>query len=629
MALTPADEDEYTATRERLLDDFARWLGERHDPVAADEVAADAGLLLDWRFYYSNRVLDGYEDADLTEFLLEYCPQQVSLPAAAVDGLCWAVSVFIEFLADTGRLAGGLARAARLMTLCGELVGEMRTAMADSDNFGLTKTLLAGLDVAGLTEEELEEALAARMAEFNSLPYEQRKALTDQFFDEPDEPHELPFLYLPPTAAELEAAAATPLLAKVEALREYLGADGKPLTKKGNLRLADGRALVALLGTGDEVDRHSTAFFEGLGFVVLTAREAGAVRVLRQRLVPVHAWDREPAARRARRLAHTVLAIGVLGCRGRAEHPFVDELDGLLDEGVVHWLAPLLAQDTQADYDRIVEIALAASDRQLGHVRQPFDLADLVEERVSRIFDTLRTTGVVAWDDRVVKLQDRGCSVWVGGQVRLTALGREIVAEFVPDAGYVLRTVDDLAAADGAALIEALVSVAEDRHAEVIAAWQPDRTPAERTEALVTAIGEARTAAHRIGGFVALEHLDPQASAPMVRQLLDSPAGGHAALWLIQHGLADTETVGGFVHIGVLVDILGAALDDPAQLCRLFVADRSAADMLELLEQMWRCPAAETAEVLDTLGRHLPDAGIARAARKAAMRHRGWLVNQR
>lgn len=40
------------------------------------------------------------------------------------------------------------------------------------------------------------------------------------------------------------AAAALP--AKVEALRNYLGEAGKPLTATGNLKLADGRALVEL-----------------------------------------------------------------------------------------------------------------------------------------------------------------------------------------------------------------------------------------------------------------------------------------------------------------------------------------------------------------------------------------------
>src|ERR1700756_4938241 len=42
------------------------------------------------------------------------------------------------------------------------------------------------------------------------------------------EPYELPFLYLPPPKADVEAAAvATPLLAKFDTLRDYLGPEGK------------------------------------------------------------------------------------------------------------------------------------------------------------------------------------------------------------------------------------------------------------------------------------------------------------------------------------------------------------------------------------------------------------------
>jgi hypothetical protein len=44
---------------------------------------------------------------------------------------------------------------------------------------------------------------------------------------------------------------------------------------------------------------------------------------------------------------------------------------------------------------------------------------------------------------------------------------------------------------------------------------------------------------------------------------------------------------------------------------------------------MWRHPAAETGLVLDTLGKYLPDRKLAKAARKAAMRHRSWMANRR
>jgi hypothetical protein len=70
--------------------------------------------------------------------------------------------------------------------------------------------------------------------------------------------------------------------------------------------------------------------------------------------------------------------------------------------------------------------------------------------------------------------------------------------------------------------------------------------------------------------------------------------------------------------------MLWAEVDDPEELCGLFA---NMSEPLQLREGMWRHPAAETAVVLDALGRHLPDRALAKAARKAAVRHRSWRAN--
>lgn len=71
-----------------------------------------------------------------------------------------------------------------------------------------------------------------------------------------------------------------------------------------------------------------------------------------------------------------------------------------------------------------------------------------------------------------------------------------------------------------------------------------------------------------------------------------------------------------------------ATLDDPDEMCRQFTDSRTPEELEELLEEMWRYPAPETGDVLDALGRHLPDHEMAKAARKAAMRHRSWMANR-
>ena len=70
---------------------------------------------------------------------------------------------------------------------------------------------------------------------------------------------------------------------------------------------------------------------------------------------------------------------------------------------------------------------------------------------------------------------------------------------------------------------------------------------------------------------------------------------------------------------------LDGELKTSGSLCEQFLR---VSDSEQLLEFFWRHAAPETAPVLDTLGRHLSDPKLAKAARKAAMRHRSWLANE-
>jgi hypothetical protein len=174
-------------------------------------------------------------------------------------------------------------------------------------------------------------------------------------------------------------------------------------------------------------------------------------------------------------------------------------------------------------------------------------------------------------------------------------------------------------------LIDAMLSVAETQHESLVAGWQADRPDVERVQMLTEAIAASPTAAGRMMGFVALHMFDIEVVEPLVRQLLDTQVAGHAALWLMSVDRADAEPLASFVDVAVLVDVLADSVDDAKELCSLFTA---APEPLELLDSMWRHPAPETVVVLDALGRHLPDSKLAKAARKAAVRHRSWIANR-
>ena len=318
-----------------LIEEFTDWLEGRGAPDPAT-LAGHAELFLDWR---GSAPLTTINDDDLREFLLGWCPRKLSIPAEESWEVCEAVGEFVFFLGSTGRMRGGPERARSMQQRAIGLIGPMMVRMADPANFGMAKSLFAGISgMEAMTQEELTAALQQRMDEHNALPLDQRRAATDQFFEPPMiETVELPFLYVPPSPADVEAAAARAVLpAKVQALRDYLGDTGKVLTATGNLKLADGRALVELLDTGDEIDpkigektfkTQSTAELRRLAYLVEIALEAGAVRRVNERLVPVKRFDRLIRAVVAARRSAPDLQLVLVGT-GPDRH----DLEALVDE---------------------------------------------------------------------------------------------------------------------------------------------------------------------------------------------------------------------------------------------------------------------------------------------------------
>ncbi len=618
-----------------LIEEFADWLDELAVPDATG-FADHAEMFLDWHAGAPVASLD--EDA-IRAFLLDWCPRHLSLPADQSWRVCEAVGEFIYFLGRTGHLRGGAERARRLQRKTVGLADAMRAKMADPSNYGMSKSLFAGIEGAeSMSLEELQVAMQQRIDEHNALPLEQRRAATDRFFENTPpvpQPIELPFVHIPPAEADVAAVAATAALpAKVQALRDYLGEKGKALTAKGNLKLADGRALVDILDTGDEVDptvgeatfkTHSTATLRQLMYMVTVAQESGAVRYVDNRLVPVKAWNRKSPTAKAVALFHTVIEFGVLSMMS-GPPSFYTELHELLDDGVVHWLAGLLAPGVHAPFDDIVELNRRVVIDQFDTQEVDYYVScGYLAEDLSRIAEMLDMTGAVEWTGREESLTRWGRRVWRGGTITMTALGRHILPGYLPGAGIALRTAPDITELDLVDLIEVMASQPPEQHSVTLAAWKPTLSASERVGLVAAMVAEAHDARTRLDGLHLLRLFDAEAVAPYMRQLLDTAAAGHAAIWLLDHGLADDESVGGFITPAVMVDILAQMIDDPDAVCEQFLRNR---DPRGILEFLWSHPAPETAPVLDVLGRHLPDKALAKQARKAAMRHRSWMANR-
>lgn len=444
-----------------------------------------------------------------------------------------------------------------------------------------------------------------------------------------------PFLHVPPPEAEVEAAAAAAALpAKVEALRDYLGAGGTPLTTAGNLKLADGRALVGLLDTGDEMDQvigdrtfrtRSTAELGRLTYLLAVAKESGAVRLLNKRLVPVKGWARKSLPDKAERLFRAAFEASILsGSDGGPS--FYGPVHRLMDSGVAHWLTALIPPGTESNFDAIAELneEVVAGQFNDGYLR--FVLAgDTLRKDLSRIMEVLEMAGVIEWSDHEESITNWGYRFQAGGTITMTAFGRHVLPNYLPAAGIRLRSVADLADLDLPDLLAATESIDFEQLPGMLAAWKPSLPPTERAGIIASMAADASDAQTRLVGLQLLGMFDTDVAEPHMRQLLDTEAAGHAAIWLMEHGLAEADAVGGFVTPAIMVNILSQLVDHPDVLCEQFLAGH---DPEAMLEYFWRHRAPETAAVLDVLGQHLPDRKLAKLARKAAMRHRSWLANQ-
>jgi hypothetical protein len=175
-------------------------------------------------------------------------------------------------------------------------------------------------------------------------------------------------------------------------------------------------------------------------------------------------------------------------------------------------------------------------------------------------------------------------------------------------------------------LASVLFSAPREQRSTLLAAWKPALSVPERAGIVAAAIADSTDARTRLAGLHLLGMFDTEVAEPYMRQLLDTAAAGHAAVWLLDHGPAEGDTVGGFITPAIMVDILSQLVDHPDVLCDQFLGGH---DPYRMLEFFWSHPAPETAEVLDVLGQYLPDRALAKQARRASFKHRSWLANNR
>ncbi|HET6963749.1 MAG TPA: hypothetical protein VFH58_03190 [Acidimicrobiales bacterium] len=496
---------------------------------------------------------------------------------------------------------------------------------------GTPRSLLSVLTGGGPVPDT-DEGLAELMDRFNSLPPEERERLLIEAGLSP--PAGGPWrrltagIDMPPApafSAEVEAAAGdVPVLQAFRAIREFLG-DGRKLTPKGNLLVADARRLGRLLDDPawpylDEMGRdiRSADQLPRTQFLLRWARAAGAVRVQHGQMRATGSWGRLRPLEAVAKGAEALSRKGPLTLY-HGEGSWNGALDQVMDEGLPHMLAVLWAVVGPLPYEVLLEGAGEVCDLM---IKWSPEAAEWRHERyrwaLDHMCEMLAEAGVLERRGELITSRRFGLVDRQGGELELTPLGRAVLGPVVTAAGY---PVPEVGGWVDRPLVELLAQVPAwhpVRSQAEFDRWVQDHGPEEASEGLVSWVA---------GGYddpqvpVAALHLAGRLGSPWderaARGMLNSPAQGHAVGWLLDHGHDDVAAdPGAMMRAGIEMLALTASTDDPGPF--LSVIER-VEDLDGFLVDCARVPGPSAERVLRTLAAVHPDPAVATAARRAAM----------
>lgn len=630
LVVGPDDEAAFAAASDALLDRVA----ECHDA----DVVANAGLALDWKWRYGDGHLARWRRSDLAELLVEWCPRKLTAPPEDRPGVPLGVAVLLEVLDADGLLDPAGAPLASLLAAIEDLTPAYLAAMADPAAYGLAKSLFSAAAAEGVDLSD-PASLERFMAEFNDRPEDERRRLI------PVGAHpaglgrpSLPPVVLPDDAAVDASAVAAPILPLFERLAGFVGA-GRKLTATGNLTLADARALVELLETGDIPDQvigdttyklRSAAELPRLRLIFAWAKKAGVLRVAHGKVIATKAGLGLERNRRAGfdRALSALLELGPLAAQRDDDGWFAwPAVTAFLDECVAALLVgPYVAQ-------RPVPVADLAATATAAVLRVfEFRLDDVHVERrigwdVEAMVDALELAGVARRADTTTSEHRRR----EGGSVELTPAGVVTAHRLAGDAGYEVPTAGRFADRSAAELLTLTDHLDLPELWGELEAWRRARSPAAVVGEMAAAVTELADPALRQLALAVLDDVGVEHSEAAVRGLLTHPhLRGAARCWLVDHGLDERATLLDPDDLPAFVDVLAHHLvaDGPRQAAEDLALAGGHGDQITLLGRLAKVSSPATEVVLGALGRHHPVKLVAKAARKELLRHRSWLANQ-
>lgn len=295
MFFEPSDEEGFEAESSQLAALVVDRAAQRGRTVEPDDVAA----ALEYRH---RGTVDGrlglWRQRHVEEFLLHWLPRsRTELAGGPAADAPTALLAFLEYIEEVGLADPRGDLLPQLDSAVREAGASFRSAMDDPARWGLAKfwatsAVRQGVDVTrpGAFERFVEQAQQGLVRyDTDALEAVMQRRTGGDPVGRPRERAEpqLP-VALPGEGALREAAAASPAVRQLAGLAAWAGAEGRPLTKLGRLRVADARQLAAELGTGDQVaSPRTSAELPHLSLLFQWARQARLVRVAKDRLYAV------------------------------------------------------------------------------------------------------------------------------------------------------------------------------------------------------------------------------------------------------------------------------------------------------------------------------------------------------
>ena len=297
MFFEPEDVESYEAATELLTRRAADWA--REHGLVLDPFILSAAM--DFRHQSVDGRLGRWTTDLVQEFLLDWMPRKISAPATEVTAAPETLRTLLRYLRDVELDDPTGATLPELEAAITDAAGRFPAAMSDERTFGLAKfwamtAMAAGVDVTdGSAMQRFTLDVQNGRAEYDEDVL--NEIMRRRFRHDSSPQRELPQLPVSlPSEEELaDHAQKSQVVQQLRTLVDWVGT-GRPLTATGQVKLADARELVPLLGTGDVINPRiggrtfhttSSAQLGHLSLLIEWAKKARLVRVVKNRLVTV------------------------------------------------------------------------------------------------------------------------------------------------------------------------------------------------------------------------------------------------------------------------------------------------------------------------------------------------------